>query len=81
MSECSFCKRKLEGEDQEFAEDPGHHPGILSPICPGCYKKACDEQPDIPWTDPISGQVDYREMAEDLGVDDGSYHDGEVEEW
>ena len=55
---CYGCNKFLEGEEKEFAEEWGAHPGILGLICPDCYHKACDEYPELPWTDPISGEVD-----------------------
>ncbi len=75
---CYGCKKLLEGEELEFAEEPAAHPGLLGPYCPKCYHDAVEEAPDLPWTDPISGEVDFDEMASDLGVD--SPRDWEEEE-
>jgi hypothetical protein len=64
---CDFCKQELTGEDLEFAKDPAAHPGVLSLVCPKCYNKSCEADPAEPWTDPISGEVDWEQMEEDLG--------------
>jgi hypothetical protein len=66
---CYGCNKLLEGEDLAFAEEPGAHPGLLGQYCPACYRQAVEEAPDLPWTDPISGEVDYDEMASDLGFE------------
>ena len=36
-------------------------------------REKCENEsnPCAPWTDPISGEVDFEEMANDLGFDDG----------
>lgn len=68
--ECVICKKKIPEKDRSFAQYPEYHPGILGPIHFECYNKAVDKSPDLPWTDPISGQVDYREMGEALGFSD-----------
>lgn len=39
-----------------------------------------DPDPDGPWTDPISGEVDYEAMEEDLGVNTG-IDDDDFEEY
>lgn len=67
---CVICERWIPEKYRGFAEEWGAHPGILGPIHPECYEKAVEETPDLPWTDPISGQVDYREMGEALGISD-----------
>jgi len=40
-----------------------------------CYEPEYDyedpEDPLEPWTDPISGEVDYEQMEGDLGIDTG----------
>jgi hypothetical protein len=67
---CVVCRLAIDGqEEQEWAEDNSNHPGVLGPVHQKCYDKTCDGQPDAPWTDPISGEVDFEAMAEDLGVD------------
>lgn len=68
--ECVICGKLIPEKDRDYTNEPGAHPGILGPVHPICYDKAVDEAPDLPWTDPISGQVDHREMAEALGIDD-----------
>ena len=68
--ECVICKKEIPEEERDFAQYPEYHPGILGPIHYACYEKAVDEIPDLPWTDPISGQVDYREMGAALGFND-----------
>ena len=68
--ECEICKKEIPEEERDFAQYPEYHPGILGPIHLVCYEKAVEEIPDLPWTDPISGQVDYREMGEAIGLDD-----------
>jgi len=65
---CVLCGKFIREEDREFAEEWGAHPGILGPVCPECYDKAVEEEPALPWTDPISGFTDYGEMGRDLGV-------------
>ena len=65
-----ICEKPVLEKDQSFANEPGTHPGILGPIHVECYDKAVEAQPDLPWTDPISGQINYKEMAEDIGFDD-----------
>lgn len=70
MGNCCICREAVETEeDKEFSRDPGNHPGILGDIHPKCYDKACEERPELPWEDPISGAVAYEQMEEDLGVD------------
>lgn len=68
---CTSCHSPIEAADMEYANDTAAHPGVLAPIHPSCYASMVTEAPDLPWTDPISGEVDYEEMAEDLGVDSG----------
>lgn len=77
---CCICKKPIPEENREYAELPENHPGILGPVHPECYDRACEESPDLPWEDPISGEVDYDEMAEDLGVDEGEDEGSEWEE-
>ena len=67
---CVICEKEISDIDLYFAQNWEAHPGILGLIHPRCYEKAVEEIPDLPWTDPISGQVDYREMGEALGFDD-----------
>lgn len=67
---CGVCGKRIPEKEREFAELWEAHPGILGPIHPACYERAVEERPDLPWTDPISGQVDYREMSEALGFSD-----------
>lgn len=75
---CQGCGKELTNEEKEW----GVHPGILGPCCHECYHKAVEERPELPWTDPISGQVDYEEMAEALGIDDGTGdYDDFYEDW
>jgi len=73
---CGLCNLPIESEEeQKWASDNENHPGVLGPCHESCYGKLCEGQPDLPWTDPISGEVDYEAMAEDLDVDTGE------EEW
>lgn len=67
---CVICKKVIPEDELDFARYPEYHPGILGPLHVACYEKAVEEVPDLPWTDPISGQVDYREMGEALGFTD-----------
>jgi hypothetical protein len=67
---CLICDKEIPEKELRFAEDPGYHPGILGPIHPACYYQAVEEMPDLPWTDPISGEVDYDEMSESIGLSD-----------
>jgi hypothetical protein len=66
------CETSIEDSQKEFAEDQSAHPGILGLIHTECYTYVADVVPDLPWTDPISGEVDFEGMEEDLGVSDGS---------
>jgi len=78
---CIVCQRALKAkEDREFAENQCNHPGVLGTICSECYEQECEEYPDTPWEDPISGEVDYEAMAEDLGVDTGEWSEEEEDE-
>lgn len=52
------------------------YPSLIDDLCPGCplngYELAPEEEdPEAPWKDPISGEVDYEAMEEDLGLDTG----------
>ena len=67
---CLHCGKLILEKDQDIANEPGAHPGILGPIHERCYLKAVEAVPDLPWTDSISGQVDYRAMGEALGFSD-----------
>ena len=69
-SACVICEKRILEKDLWIANEPGAHPGILGPVHAECYDKAVEAQPDLPWTDPISGQVDYREMGDALGFSD-----------
>jgi len=76
--DCVLCNTPIKDEeDLEFAVDQENHPGVLGPCHKKCYDKVCEEEPDAPWKDPISGEVDYEAMAEDLGVDTGEEWDEE----
>lgn len=72
---CTTCGKSLTTSEREFAENQEEHPGILGVICQSCYQKACETCPELPWTDPISGAVDWDAMKGDLGISDGT------EEW
>lgn len=74
-SECEICERVLCGWPALRAECQACHPGFLGTICDNCYGVLVEEEPDLPWTDPISGRVDYEAMEGDLGVVTG------VEDW
>ena len=69
---CLICNKPIPEEQRNFAENQEAHPGVLGIIDPECYAKVDQEDPALPWTDPISGEVDYEGMAQDLDVDDGS---------
>jgi len=72
---CFVCQFPIETEEeQKWAENQENHPGVLGTLHRKCYDKVCEQHPDTPWEDPISGEVDYEAMAEDLDVDTG-------EEW
>jgi hypothetical protein len=72
---CISCKLLVEGEELTWAEEQQNHPGVLGIVHQKCYDKICEAEPDTPcWTDPISGEVDYEAMQEDLSVSTG-------EEW
>jgi len=67
---CGLCGLEITGkEDKEFAENQEAHPGFLGPCHKRCYEKLCEEAPQTPWEDPISGEVDWKAMEEDLGVE------------
>lgn len=74
---CDACNQPLTSADEELAKNQENHPGILGMICQTCYRKAVDERPELPWEDPISGEVDYVMMQQDLGVDCGDDMDWE----
>lgn len=74
---CTSCSMAIDPADLEYANDPAAHPGVLGPVHPSCYAKMTDSDVDLPWTDPISGEVDYEAMQEDLGV--GPADDGDDE--
>ena len=78
---CVVCKKEIEKKDRDYAENQENHIGILGLVDPSCYGKANEEEPDLPWTDPISGEVDYEDMAEDLGVSFGDEEDWESEKF
>jgi len=79
--ECCVCHLDVVGEDLAWAKEQANHPGVLGILHPQCYNKTCDEEPAAPWTDPISGEVDFDGMAEDLGCPEmGDNYDGEGEE-
>jgi len=65
---CVVCQQPVGPEDKEFSEDQERHPGILGEVHKSCYGKEVDARPDLPWTDPISGEVDFETMSDDLGV-------------
>ena len=67
---CVLCEKAIPEKDRYFANEPGAHPGLLGPVHPECYDEAVEERPELPWTDPISGLVDYREMSEAIGISD-----------
>ncbi len=69
---CDICKKPLENSELEFAREQGNHPGYLGLIDSQCYSKLTENDPTLPWTDPISGETDYEEMGSDLGL---STHD------
>jgi len=78
---CTICHFLIKDEEeQKWAAGNGNHPGVLGPVHHKCYDKACEEDPDLPWTDPISGEVDYQTMSEDLGVVDPETEGMEEEE-
>jgi len=80
IEKCTVCDTPIEQEQKEFAEDQSAHHGVLGLIHLECYDYFSDVQPDLPWTDPISGEVDFEGMANDLGVNDGSQQDDELGE-
>ena len=69
--ECCVCHLDVVDKDLEWAREQANHPGVLGVLHEKCYDNCCKEEPDLPWTDPISAEVNYTEMAEDLGVDCG----------
>lgn len=78
---CVACTKLIEQADAEYANDNNAHPGVLGPIHPGCYNSLVATEPELPWTDAISGEVDYEAMEEDLGIDYGSVDDMEDEDF
>ena len=40
-----------------------------------------EKDPAEPWTDPLTGEVDWEGMKEDLGIVDGSEEDPDGEDW
>ena len=71
LSKCQICEKEIPEEQREFAENQEAHPGILGIIDPECYAKVDQEDPALPWTDPISGELDFEEMEQDLSVSTG----------
>ena len=78
---CVVCEKAIEKKDRNYAENQENHIGILGLVHPSCYNITVDAEPDLPWTDPISGEVDFESMTEDLGVDDGTSGEFEEEEF
>ncbi len=76
MTSCQICQREIGDKDKEFSEDDYAHPGVLGNIDKACYSRLqnVDEggDPALPWTDPISGEVDFEGMEQDLGVSTGA---------
>ena len=68
---CILCGTSIEESQKEFAEDQTSHPGVLGLVHTECYSYMDDIDPSLPWTDPISGEVDFESMQEDLGASDG----------
>jgi len=78
---CVICNSPIKGErERKWAVDDGNHPGVLGPCHKKCYDNAVVNDPELPWTDPISGEVDYEQMAQDLGVDIGE-EEGDEEDY
>ncbi len=75
---CDICKKPLDKSELEFAREQGNHPGYLGLLDPKCYSKLTENDPTLPWTDPISGETDYQEMESDLGVSTGSTDEEET---
>jgi hypothetical protein len=83
MSEnmCDICHKPIKTKkEEEWAAEQGNHPGYLGRPHRKCYLKMCDKEPELPWTDPISGETDWEAMKDDLGVTDGTEED-EYEEY
>lgn len=79
---CVICHLSIDNEEEwKWAMDDRNHPGMLGPCHEKCYDKMCQEHPETPWEDPISGEVDYEAMAEDLDVDTGEEWGEEGEEY
>lgn len=76
---CVSCSNPIRKADEAFAQDQQTHPGVLGLIHQNCYEKEVDVRPETPWEDPISGEIDYEGMAEDLGVSDGSEEGEEMD--
>jgi len=73
---CIICQLPIaDEEEQKWAENQENHPGVLGTLHKKCYDKVCQERPETPWEDPISGEVDYGEMADDLGIWPGTEDD------
>jgi hypothetical protein len=79
LSLCVICNQPIGPEDKDFSENQENHPGVLGEVHRKCYDKEIEARPDLPWTDPISGEVDYDEMSEDLGVSNGLDSDEETD--
>jgi len=67
---CCVCNQQVDSSDVGFSADQAQHPGVLGDVHPACYRSQVDAQPQLPWEDPISGEVDYDAMGEDLGLDE-----------
>ncbi len=77
---CVRCNQAVLQEDKEFADNPETHPGVLGPVHKRCYNAQAESDPALPWTDPISGEIDFKGMEEDLGVATDDDFDPEMED-
>lgn len=78
---CAVCGQAVPKEEEEFALNQEAHPGVLGPVDQNCYERVTKEDPAAPWTDPISGEVNFEMMEQDLGISTGDEEGAYPEEF
>jgi len=73
---CCICRLMIEKpKELEWSENQENHPGVLGQCHEKCYNKLCEERPETPWQDPISGEMDFQGMGDDLGISPATEED------
>lgn len=75
LDKCTICNEPIQDKDRAFSTDQELHPGVLGHVHQFCYSAQVDQEPALPWTDPLSGEIDFKEMGQDLGADAGDEDD------